>query len=975
MQFTKLAWLLLIFILAGCNTGKYKAITKHDSNGFKYQEVTNDPYKARMYKLDNGLSVYLTKNTDQARIAALIGVKAGSVQEDPNATGLAHYLEHMMFKGTSNIGTTNWEAEKELLDQISDLFEVHRNTENPDEKRSIYAKIDSLSQIAATYVATNEFDKLYTAMGASNVNAGTGYESTVYMCEIPKNELERWATIESERFSNLVLRLFHTELEVVYEEFNMYQDMDSERAWTTLMSALFPNHPYGRDVIGYPEHLKNPSMKEIYEFVKKFYVPSNMAIVLAGDLEYEPTIELINKYFGGFDSGAKVIIEQPVEQPIMSIIEKEVLGPETENLIMAYRFNGTGSEDDLIVSLISSILFNRQAGLIDLNLIQGQKVIDASSGAWFLKEYGIHILEGTPREGQTLEEVRDLLIHEIENIKKGNFEEYLIEAVVNKQRIDFMRRLESPFGAAYSLMNMFTIDQKLSDALERLDKMEKITKKQIQDFAQKKYGDNYAIVYKRTGDNKDLVKVEKPQITSVPVNRDLQSDYATKILEMQQPDIEPVFVNFNQSIKTTEIQNGLLLYHVTNETNELFSLALVFEIGKKHDLLLPFAVEYLPLIGTSQYSPEELRKVFFQYGLSMNVNAGNDRCNVSISGLNSQFEKAVELLEHVLQNAAANQDTYNEFIKTIEKKRADAKKSQNDIFNAMIDYGIYGKLSPGKYILSIDQMKAIKPDSLTKILGSLTSFKHKIHYYGPSDSETVATIITKHRKVIQELKDIPEPVKFEMVTNESPQVYMIDYDINQANMFLVARAQLFDKSVMPYASVFNNYFGSGLSSVVFQEIRESRALAYSAYAYYNTSQFKNENDVLYAYLGTQADKLDIATSAMLDLMNQMPRAENQYNMSIDGIIKKTNTERITKRNLFWNYLSNYSRGIDYDIREDIYNSVKTMDIDTFETFFNNNISNKKYTYLVMGKKDSMNQKTLGRLGKVSELSLDDIFGY
>lgn len=975
MRVVKPSWLLLITMIAGCNTGKYKTITKTDSNGYKYQEVTNDPYKSREYTLNNGLKVILTRNTDQARVAALIGVRAGSVQEDPNATGLAHYLEHMMFKGTSKIGTVNWEAEKVLLDEISDLFEAHRSTNNPDEKKVIYAKIDSLSQIAATYVATNEFDKLYTAMGATNVNAGTSYESTVYMCEIPKNELERWAKIESERFGGLVLRLFHTELEVVYEEFNMYQDMDDERAWMALTSALFPNHPYGRDVIGFPEHLKNPSMKEIYEFLGKYYVPSNMAIVLAGDLEYEPTIQLIDKYFGQFEAGTKATVQLPKEEPINSIIEKEVVGPEAENMMMAYRFNGIGTEDDLMVSLISSILSNRQAGLIDLNLIQNQKVLQAGSSAFFLKDYGIHILSGTPRQGQTLEEVRDLILAEIENLKTGNFDEWLVEAIVNRQRIDFMRRLEMPFSSAYSLMNMFIYDQPLTEVLARLDKMEKITKQQIQEFAQKNYGENYVIVYKRTGENKDLVKVEKPAITSVPVNRDLQSEFATEILAMQQPDIEPVFVDFNESMHKTDIREGLPLFHVTNETNELFNLALVFEMGKKHDLLLPLAVEYLPLIGTSQYSPEELRKVFFRYGLTFNVNVGNDRCNVNISGLNSQLEKALELLQHVLNQASANQDTYAELIKTIEKKRADAKKSQNDIFNAMIDYGIYGKFSPGKYILSMDQMQSINPDSLTEIIKNLMAYKHKIHYYGPSNNETVAELVKTHYITPDNLMDTPQPVKFEMVSNEQAQVYLIDYDINQANMFLVAKAQPFDKQTLPFASVFNNYFGRGLSSVVFQEIRESRALAYSAYAMYNPSPFINDNDILYAYLGTQADKLDIATSAMLSLMNKMPKAEAQYNMSIEGIIKKTNTERITKRNLFWTYLTNSNRGIDYDIRKDIYETVKTMNINTFEEFFNSNISNKKYTYLVMGKRDSIDKKVLSQLGKVSELSLEDIFGY
>ena len=229
---------LAMLVLSSCQTDKYKVSEKKDSNGFRFITVENDPFRARVYTLDNGLTLFLSRNTDQPRISALIGVKAGSAYEDPDATGLAHYLEHMMFKGTSRIGAINWEAEKALLDQISDLFEDHRKTDDPAQKRDIYRKIDSLSYIAAGYVATNELDKIYTALGDNMLNAGTSYESTVYMCEIPKNEIEKWAKIESDRFSDVVLRLFHTELETVYEEFNMYQDMDGTRANNLLMKML-----------------------------------------------------------------------------------------------------------------------------------------------------------------------------------------------------------------------------------------------------------------------------------------------------------------------------------------------------------------------------------------------------------------------------------------------------------------------------------------------------------------------------------------------------------------------------------------------------------------------------------------------------------------------------------------------------------------------------------------------------------------
>ncbi|MCT4587699.1 MAG: insulinase family protein [Carboxylicivirga sp.] len=964
-----------LLVLFSCQQASYQTKHKTDANGYSYESVTNDPYNARIYTLENGLKVYLTQNLDEPRVAALIGVKAGSTYEDLNATGLAHYMEHMMFKGTSKVGTVDWEKESALLEQISDLFEKHRATDDVANKKAIYAQIDSLSQIAAGYVATNEFDKLNTAMGASRVNAGTSYESTVYMCEVPKNELERWAQLEKERFTGLVLRLFHTELETVYEEFNMYQDMDGQRAFQAMMEGLFNNHPYGRDIIGLPEHIKNPSMEAIYDFKNKFYIPNNMAISLSGDLEFDATIQLVDKYFGKLEKKEFTEPQLPKEEPLTAPVIKEVVGPDAESMEMAFRFNGVGSDDELMVDLISSILSNGQAGLIDLNLVQKQKVLSASSGSWFLRDYGMHIFSGKPREGQSLEEVRDLLLAELEEVKKGEFEDWIIEAIVNKARLDFMNALEYPFYTAYSLMNEFTTGQSHADALASLDKMKQITKEQVMAFANEKYNDNYVLVYKRTGDNSELVKVEKPEITAVPVNRDLQSDFAKTFLAEEVSDIEPVFVDFNSKLHQEELKSGLDFYHSKNENNGLFRLNYVIDLGKTNNQQFPLAVDYLPLLGTSQYSPEELRKELFRYGLSLSVNAGNDRSYVTIAGLDEQLEKGIEILEHVIHNAKAEQNSYDEFVKGINKKRTDAKKNQGRIFRAMVDYGIYGENSPGKYLISSEELKSINPNDLTKQLDEMTSFAHKVYYYGPSSSEKVTGLLTQYHKTPEQLSPIPEKINYKMRDNESSNVYMVDYYINQANILLLVKDTPFDPAIIPYAEVFNNYFGSGLSSVVFQEIRESKALAYSAGAGYINASQKDKDNFIYGRLGTQADKLSIATSTLTELMNEMPRAEMQFQQACDGIVKQINTERITNKELFWEYMSNADRGLDYDLRQDVYTKAQSITLDEFETFFNDHIKGKNYTYMVLGRKSDLDKKALAKLGKVHELALEDIFGY
>ncbi len=975
----KISFFLILVVLIGffsCTTEKYKTETKTDSNGYSYETVTNDPLDARIYTLDNGLKVYLSVNKDQPRIQTLIPIRAGSASDPVETTGLAHYFEHLMFKGTQKIATTNWEEESKLLQQISNLFEQHRNTQDPAQKLVLYHQIDSLSQLSAQYVATNEYDKLVSSLGARNTNAGTSYDQTVYINDIPSNELEKWLKLESERFGDVVLRLFHTELETVYEEYNMYNDMDDSRASNALMEGLFPTHPYGRDVVGLPEHLKNPSMVNIYNFYHTFYVPNNMAIVLSGDLDPDRTIQLIDQYFGSKKPAELPAIPQPVEEPITTPVVKVVSGPDAESVNLAFRFGGFNSTERKYVTLLDQILSNSQAGLIDLDLNQQQKVLRAGSYAQFLNDYGIHLFYGNPRQGQTLEEVKDLLLGEIEKVKKGEFDDWMLEAVINDFRLSEIRREESNMARAFSLVSGFTngIDRKTQ--LSFIDEMEKITKEELIKFVNDNYKENYVVVYKRLGEKDAVEKVEKPPITAVPVNRDLQSEFAKEFSEVPSEEIKPVFLDFEKEISKEAFQEGVEYFYMKNPSNEIFSLNYIIDMGKNHDRNLPIAVNYLPYLGTDKYSPADLQKEFFRYGLRMGVSAGNERSYISISGLQKSFDKGVELLEHVLSSVKPDSAAYREYVKGILKERADNKLNNSTIlWGAMFNYGKYGTVSPFTDILTEEQLTAINPDALTDLIKGIYAYKHKIFYYGQEEMGKVKETLNANHKIAEPLKEYPQPVVYPELETKQNQVYFVNYDMTQVNLLLVSKDQLFDKSLYPPARLFGEYFGSGLSSIVFQEIREARGLAYSAMASYAMADKPSRSNFTYAFVGTQADKLMEATNTMLGLMNEMPRAEIQFNMAKESIIKQLNSERIIKAQVFWTYLSNLDKGIDYDIRKEVYDNVQKMTLDDLNAFFDQHIKGKNYTYLVLGKKGDVRLDLLEKIGPVKELTLEEIFNY
>ncbi len=972
-----LFFLLLIIIIAGCTKQKYQVKTEKDKNGYTYEIVTDDPIQARMYTLKNGLKVYISSNDDEPRLATLIAIRAGSTSEPKETTGLAHYFEHMMFKGTSKIATLDWEKEKMVLDQISDLFEQHRSTTNTELKKALYHKIDSLSQIAASYVAPNEYDKLVSSLGAKRTNAGTSYESTVYINDIPSNEFEKWLKLESERFDNMILRLFHTELETVYEEFNMYQDRDRSRAEKAMMEGLFPSHPYGRDVIGLPEHLKNPSMVNIYKFAETWYKPNNMAIAIAGDIDPEEAIVKIDKYFGGLEPNPDLPeIVQPLEEPIKEPIVKEVIGPDAESVAFSYRFEGSKSKDEKYVMLIDMILSNSQAGLIDIDLNQKQQVLRSGSYTNFMRDYGIHQFYGQPRQGQTLDEVKDLLLGELDKIKNGEFDDWMIEAVINDMRLSEIRMQESNFSRAFGLVNSFIQNYPYADALRFSDDLEKITKQDIMAFAKEKYTNNYVVVYKRTGENKDLVKVEKPPITPVEINRNDQSEFYKEFIAEKTENIKPVFVDFKNEIQTQNMASGVEINYIKNKTNELFNLLYIIDMGTDNNLRLPLAMEYLPYLGTDKFSPEDLQKEFFKYGLSMNVNTGNDRCYVNITGLQKYFEKGVELMEHVLMNVKPDQDAYTELVKGILKKRRDAKLNKNTIlWSGLVNYGKYGSLNPFTNIIKEEDLKNINPAELTQLITELSSYKHRLFYYGMEDLAAVVPVIDKFHKVPAELKPYPPAIVYPEQATDKNQLYLVNYDMSQVSIVLLAKGPAFNQALIPPSRLFGEYFGRGLSSIIFQEIREARGLAYSAYSEFSTPAIMDRSHYVTGFVGTQADKLKDATDAMLGLMNDMPKAQKQFDLAKESLAKQIESERIIKTNIFWTYQRNLDLGIDYDIRKDVYDYVQTADLDGFSKFFDENIKGSKYSVLIMGNKAQLDASVLKQLGNVQELTLEEVFGY
>lgn len=963
-----------LLLTAACN--QKPAAPEEPESKWKYESVEDDPLGTRIYTLDNGLKVYLSVNEGEPRIQTMVAVRTGSKQDPSDATGLAHYLEHMLFKGTSNMGTTNWEEEQKLLQQISDKYEEHRNTTDPDERKAIYKMIDSLSYQASEIAISNEYDKMIGSIGAQGTNAFTSLERTVYINDIPSNELEKWMMVESERFSELVLRLFHTELEAVYEEFNRAQDSDFRSAYYALMRTIFQKHTYGtQTTIGTGEHLKNPSMEKIHAYFDKHYVPNNMAIILAGDIDPDKTMDMIDQYFGHYEAKDVPEFTFEPEAPITEPVIVDVSGSEAEFMYLAYRMDGAGTKDALYAQLMDGMLSNGQAGMIDLNLVQQQKVLRANSSVNTMIDYSMFMLRANPRQGQSLEEVRDLLLGQIDAIKAGDFEDWLLDAVVKDLRLGDTRQAEYNWIRGFKMMDAFILDQEWSTIVSEKERMDAITKEELVAWANEKFQDNYVVVNKRIGE-KDVFKVDKPEITEIKLEREAKSEFYSTWEEVEASRLEPVFLDYETAIADTKLESDVPFSYIENVTNEVFSLFYILDMGSDNDKTMELAVKYLPYLGTSKYSAEELQQEFFKLGLSFDVFTSNDRVYVMLDGLEDAVEEGVALFEEVLADVQSDPEAYQKMVDGMLKERSDDKLSKWMILNqALADYAQFGPENPQKNILSETELKAIDPATLVENIKSINKYKHRVFYYGRKSADEAKSIVDKYHKVEGDLMDYPAPKEFPELDIAENQVYFVDYDMVQTEMLMLSKGVPFSTEIRPAASLFNEYFGSGLSSIVFQEIRESKALAYSAYCFMTTPQRADRNHYVRAYIGTQVDKLDQATDAMLDLMNNMPEAQIQFEDSRLAALKKIETERVTKTQIFWNRESARRRGLDYDARQDVYEGINTMKMEDLRGFFNEHIKGNNYAFLVIGKRSDMDFTALEKLGPVKELTLEEIFGY
>ena len=945
------------------------------SGGYTYKYVTNDPAKARFYTLKNGLTVILSPTNKDPRIQAYVAIKAGSKTDPATNTGLAHYLEHMLFKGTDKYGSLDWSKEKVELEKIDALYEQYNSTKDEVQRKAIYKKIDSVSGVAAKYAIANEYDKMMSAMGAQGTNAFTSFEQTVYTDDVPSASLDKYLAVQAERFRNPVLRIFHTELEAVYEEKNRTLDNDGRKVSETLFSNLFQKHNYGlQTTIGTVEHLKNPSLIEIRKYFNKYYVPNNMGIILSGDFNPDEVIAKVDKAFSYMQPKPFDKYTFQPEDAITAPIVKEIVGPDAENLTIGYRLPGNKDKDALLADLVGQILTNGRAGLLDLNLVKKQKLLRASAFTYSLIDYGILYLSAAPTSGQSLEDVKALVLNEIENLKKGNFDDQLITSIINNIKKNKIYETEKYGDRASVLMDAFTSELDWRDQVAYVNDLSKIKKEDIVAFANKYFGDNYVAVLKRKGESPATVKIEKPSITPVETNPDKQSAFVKTINEMPATAAKPVFLDYKKDIQKSKLGKAEVLY-VPNKDNDIFRLSYRYKIGSLNDKKQGLASQYIQFLGTDKMTAEEISKAFYKIACSFNVSTGEEYTTVNIEGLQENFENAVKLYEEVVNNVKADDKALAALKARLNKARKDAKANKGAILQGLTSYALYGTQNKFNNVLTNEELNAVTAQELVDRIKNLNNYEQTVIYYGPTPVYNVVSQLKTLHQVPANFAVAAPAKTFKQEVPAKNQVLFADYDMVQAETRWIRNTETYNPEKTTMVNVFNNYFGGGMGSLVFQTIRESKALAYSTYGYYVQPQKKDQDYYLLGYVGSQADKFNDATVAMNELLTKMPELPKNLELAKNQVKKDIQTERITQDGIIYNYLNAKNLGLTDDIRKKMYETVDKITMADVKKFHQNYFSGKPYTYAIVASEKRVSMDDMKKLGEVKKLSLEEIFGY
>lgn len=945
-----------------------------------YQSQAEDlnALKVKEYRLENGLTVWLNEDHSQPKVFGAVVVKAGA--KDCPDTGIAHYFEHMMFKGTDRIGTLDYESEKVLLDSIAMKYDELAMTEDTAARARLQKEINELSIRSSEYVIPNEFNRLINRFGGSGLNAATSYDATIYFNTFSPQYMVQWAEINSERLINPVFRLFQSELETVYEEKNMYGDFIGGQVMDTLMARYFGPHPYAYPIIGSTKNLKNPRLTEMHKFFEDYYVASNMALILSGDFDAQQVMPILEKAFSRIRSGNAPKQEKVMLPPFNGRETMKVKFPIPFIKAMGLGFRGVSAnhEDQVALNIAVNLLNNANGtGYLDKLMVE-HKLMGALAINESMNEAGILAVAIMPKLLiQSYSSAEKMVWDEINRVKNGDFSDEMFNSLKLEQKRQYASSLENIDSRATVMMNLFSQGKSWNDYLNEVARIESITKEDVVRVAQKYFSNNYLCVTKSTGKYpKD--NLPKPAFSPVvPRNADASSSYAKQLEKIPEQQVAPRIIDFEKDVKTSKLTPLVTLYTTPNPLNDIFTLNISYGIGALEQPELMQLTNYLQLLGTESLSFEQFRSRLQSIGSTLAFDVTPDAFVMKVTGFDNHIDETMELVGDFIRHAKADDKKLRQIVDDAKVSEKAFFKSGDNVASALLEQVKYGDQSRYLRKLSLSQIKKLKGKDMLAIYDKVRSVQCDLHYCGTLPVEKVIGTIRQHLPLERTTVASNSPSYRELKQYDRPTVFFIDMpDMAQSIVYGYVKGDPVDDKASRHASrLFSVYFGGDMSSLMFQEIREFRSFAYRTSGRYQLPNHAHKGTAgsFTAMLSTQSDKTLDALGVLDSLIREMPLKPERMEAVKQTLVNRINNDYPPFRNLSEKVASARMEGFDRDPAEEFLRDIATMDMQDISRFYREQISGRPVVYVIAGNRKHIDMKKLAEYGTIIKVKKKDIY--
>lgn len=928
------------------------------------------------FMLSNGMKVWVNVDHSQPKVFGAVVVNAGSV--DCPDTGIAHYFEHIMFKGTDELGTVDYAAERVYLDSISMKYDELANTTDVKARKAIQQDINRLNVKAADYAIPNEFSRLTSLYGGSDLNAGTSYDFTYYHNTFSPQFIEQWCELNSHRLIHPVFRMFQGELETVYEEKNMYSDDPSAMMLEQITGKFLAGTPYAYPIVGSTESLKNPKLSEMEAFYKKYYVASNMGLVLSGDINTDGLLPLLERTFGRLERGVKPVRNKIVASDIRGVIDDKFLFPMPiiKMSLMLYRAPASFDPDVTALKVALELLNNdNNTGLLD-ELTNNNRVYLSQAEHIALNQTGAAMLLVVPKLFCKAKTAENLVLAQVGKLMNGEFSDEQLSAVKQMMMRDASMELETITKRSELMVEAMSAGLSWEEYLKLQYGIEDISRDDVIRVARKYFTDNYMLLHKKNG-KCPVEKIAKPEFTPVvPKHSGDKSAFAEHLEQIPVTDVAPKLMDFDSDIQTVRLKNGNLLYASENPLNDIFTLCINFHKGSKHDKLLEAATDYVGSLGTDSLDIKEFGSAMQRLGAKLDMASDEQSTTLLLIGDEKNLEPTLRLLSHFMGHMKPDKEKLDDLKDAAGPSEKSFWDDNTEVFMALMSKVMRGQQSPNLTRLTAKALKKVSAEDLISSFKQLYDCRYDVSYTGRKSAQDVATAFAELLPQLSGVQDNPvEDIALEVPQDRS--VYIFDMPKSRQTLvgLYLPLASVTSDRERTLLDFWGEYFGGDMSSVLFQEVREFRSLAYASQGVVANPKKANSKNPsgFVALVGTQSDKSMQAISLLDSLLNDMPINSENMRVAHQNLLNEVNNSYPSFRGKAILAALEQRNGYTCDANTSRVQLLPSMTQADVESFYQQYIKDKPYQLMIVGNAKNLDLKMLSKFGTIVKVKKDDIF--